>query len=175
MTEQVRNIAPRTAAHIDRASFDETPPIFRSVLFPSDPEESLAAKSPPECFVDLHLDQIVAGIVAKRDEEVLRPIFYTTFRDEDIIHHRLAVFGDLERPDVFSPFPEFCEAMQTVRENFAYAGKIDRKCHHGMVFLHAVSLYCEAVATLLERLQALTLQSDGLNSLRAYLADYTRS
>jgi DNA mismatch repair protein MutS len=151
-------------------------PSFRSILFPPGLEETRREHvDRPACFVDLNLDQVVDAIVAKRDEKVLRPLFYSTHRDEDTIRYRQTVFTDLERPDVFPLFPEFCEAMRTVRTNLGYAEKITYRRHRDMVILRAIGLYCEAVANLLRRLQSLAPQSLGLTSLQAYLADYTAS
>jgi hypothetical protein len=149
---------------------------FRSILFPAASGDMRPAiTDQPACFVDLNLDQIVSAIVSKRDENVLRPIFYSTFRDEHIIRHRLAVFADLERPELFPLFPEFCDTMQSLKASLAYVEKINCKCHRDLVFLYAVSLYTQGVTILLERLQAAALHSDGLKDLRAYLADYARS
>jgi hypothetical protein len=146
------------------------------MLFPPGQETARAErKDQPACFIDLNLDQVIAAVVAKRDESVLRPIFYSTYRKEEIIRYRQAIFADLERPEVFKVFPVFGDAMHMVRANLAYAEKIDRKCHRHMVILRAITLYCEAVASLLRSLQPLTLQSAGLKNLRAYLASYIGS
>jgi DNA mismatch repair protein MutS len=152
------------------------PPVFRSILFPPGLESARAERTvQPACFVDLNLDQVIAAIVAKRDEDVLRPLFYSTYRNEEIIRYRQAVFVDLERAEVFRIFPEFCEAMRMVRANIAYADKISYRCHRHMVILRAAGLYCGAVASLLRSLQPLTLRSAGLRDLQAYLAGYTDS
>jgi DNA mismatch repair protein MutS len=152
------------------------PPVFRSILFPPGLETARAERNDePSCFVDLNLDQVIAAVVAKRDEEVLRPIFYSPYRNEEIVRYRQAVFADLERREVFDIFPVFCEAMRTVRANLAYAKKISYKCHRHMVILRATILYCEAVASLLRGLQSLVLLSPGLRNLQGYLADYTSS
>ena len=56
---------------------------FRSILFPPGLEELRAERaSEPACFLDLNLDQVIAAVVAKRDEPVLRPIFYSLYRTE---------------------------------------------------------------------------------------------
>ena len=149
------------------------PPVFRSILFPPGlDKERTQCSDQPGCFVDLNLDQVVASVVTKRDEEVLRPIFYSTYRNEEIIHYRQAVFAEIERPEVFQIFPAFCETMRTVRANLAYADKISYKCHRHMVILRAIGLYCEAIGSLLRTLQSLTLRSAGLRDFRTYLADY---
>jgi DNA mismatch repair protein MutS len=149
---------------------------FRSILFPPDPKmERAEHDEQPPCFIDLNLDQVVAAIVAKRDEDVLRPIFYSTYRDEEIIRYRQAIFADLERTEVFQAFPVFCEAMRTVRANLGYAHRISYKCHRHMVTLRAINLYCESLSALLRSLESLTLRSAGLQNLRRYLTNYTNS
>lgn len=149
---------------------------FHTILFPPGFEDARAEqRDQPTCFIDLNLDQVVGAIVEKRDEEVLRPIFYSTYRDGETIRYRQAVFKDLERADVFQPFPVFCEAMRTVRANLDYAAKISYKRHRHMVHLRAILLYCDAVQSLLQALDRLTLHSAGLNDLSEYLASYVRS
>jgi hypothetical protein len=54
---------------------------FRTILFPPGREMLRSQRTDePACFIDLNLDQIVAAIVAKRDEDVLRPFFYSPYR-----------------------------------------------------------------------------------------------
>jgi hypothetical protein len=152
------------------------PYAFHSILFPPGLEWARTQHSPaPACLVDLNLDQIIAAIVARRDEEFLRPIFYSPCRREEIVRYRQAVFADLEHPDVFQLFPAFCEAMRTVHSDAAYAKKISSKRHRHMVILRAVCSYCEAAARLLGGLKSLPLQSSGLRNLRTYLTTYAGS
>lgn len=149
---------------------------FQTILFPPGFEDArVEQRDLPACFIDLNLDQVVGAIVEKRDEEVLRPIFYSTYRDGEIIRYRQAVFKDLERADVFQPFPVFCEAMRTVRANLDYAAKISYKRHRHMVHLRAILLYCDAVQSLLQALDRLPLHSAGLKDLSEYLSSYVRS
>lgn len=149
---------------------------FQTILFPPGFEDArVEQRDQPACFIDLNLDQVVGAIVEKRDEEVLRPIFYSTYRDGEIIRYRQAVFKDLERADVFQPFPVFCEAMRTVRANLDYAAKISYKRHRHMVHLRAILLYCDAVQSLLQALDSLTLHSAGLKDLSEYLASHAKS
>jgi DNA mismatch repair protein MutS len=160
----------RAANCRDDATMDQ-PVVFRSILFPPGLEKQRAQRSDqPPCVVDLNLDQVIGSVVAKYDDEVLRPIFYSTYRNEEIIHYRQAIFAEIERPEVLQVFPAFCEAMRMVRANLAYADKISYKRHRHMVILRAIGLYCEAIKSLLRGLQSLTLRSAGLKNLQAYLA-----
>ena len=151
-------------------------PVFRSILFPPGSEQERAEPhEQPVCFVDLNLDQVVAALITNQDRDALRPIFYATDRNDDIICYRQAVFADLECAEVFQAFPVFCETMRTVRANLNYADKVSYKRHRHMVVLRAIHIYCEGVQSLLQSLETLTLQSTGLMDLRRYLASYTES
>ena len=153
----------------------EAPP-FRTILFPPGREMVRSQRADaPACFIDLNLDQIVAAIVAKRDEDVLRPSLYSPYRDEETVRYQQAVFGDLEQARIFQVFPVFCEAMRSVRANLLYAEKITFKHHRHLVILRAVGLNCDAVASLVRGLRSLTLRSGALINLRSYLAAYTSS
>lgn len=149
---------------------------FRSILFPPGLETLRDERTDaPACFADLNLDQVMAAVVAKRDEEVLRPIFNSPCRNEEIVRHRQAVFADLERPGVLKIFPAFQDAMRSLRANLGYADKIGYECHKHMVFLRAARLYSDGVAALLRDLQSVELRSPGLRHLRAYLRGYLSS
>ena len=151
-------------------------PGFRSILFPPGFEQERAEHSEqPRCFTDLNLDQVVTAIVAGQDEDVLRPIFYSPCRNEEVIHYRQAVFADLQRTEVFPAFPAFCEAMRLVRANLAYAEKISHKRHRHMVFLRSIQLYCNGVESFIQSLEPLVLRSAGLKNLRRYLSNYAKS
>jgi DNA mismatch repair protein MutS len=180
MTEQPRDIAgrqrvaPGTARRPQPAG--SVGRVFRSILFPPGLEGLRAERSDePTCFVDLNLDQVIDVVVAKRDEVILRPIFYSPYRNEDVVRYRHAVFCDLERPEVFAIFPVFSAAMRMVRANLGYAKQISHRCHRQMVILRAAGLYCDGVATLLRDLQSRVLHSAGLRDLQRYLAGYVSS
>ena len=168
---------PRPRSHGGRSRHDVLDfPVFRSILFPPGLEQERTERhEQPACFVDLNLDQVVAALIANQDEDALRPIFYASYRSDDIICYRQAVFADLECAEVFQAFPVFCETMRTVRANLNYADKISYTRHRHMVVLRAVHIYCEGVQSLLRSLETLTLQSAGLMGLRRYLASYTDS
>ncbi len=169
---QRRDLAPDRSFRIDGAS--DGAHVFRSILFPPGLEALRAEHSDqPAFFVDLNLDQIIAAIVGPRDEQALRPIFYSPYRNEEIVRYRQAVFGDLERSDVFAIFPGFCDAMRTVRANLTYADKITQKRHRHTVVLRAARIYCDTIASLQDSLRSVVLESQGLKSLQAYLAGCT--
>ena len=174
--DAIAELSRSVSAGTDAARRDAGAAIFRSILFPPGLEKLRADRTEePACFVDLNLDQVIAAVVAKRDEQVLRPLFYSPYRDEEIVRYRQAVFSDLERPEVFRIFPVFCEAMRSVRANLGYADKIRYRSHKHTVFLRAAGLYCDGVAALARDLESAALRSPGLKDLRSYLAAYRGS
>jgi len=171
-----RRAREASRSDISGRAITATASVFRSTLFPPGLEAAkVDCAGEPDFFIDLNLDQVVAAIVAKRDEEVLRPIFYSPYRNEEIVCYRQAVFSDLERPDVFQLFPAFTEAMRSVRANLSYADQISYPSHKHTVFLRAARLYCEAVGVLAHDLRSAAPQSSGLRHLLRYLETYLAS
>lgn len=149
---------------------------FGSILFPPGLEWLQADHADaPDSFVDLNLDQVVAAVVAERDEAVLRPFFHSPYRNEEIVRYRQSVFSDMERPELFRLFPLFTDAMRGVRANLSYADKIPYRSHRHTVFLRAARLYCEGVWTLARELRSAVPRSPGLVHLLAYLDGYLAS
>lgn len=180
MSELSPDIA-RPAREASRSAASEQavaakPLAFGSILFPPGLESLKADRADePDSFIDLNLDQVIAAVVSKRDEEVLRPFFYSPYRNDEIVRYRQAVFSDLERPDVFKLFPIFNEAMRSVRANLSYAQQISHQSHKHTVFLRAASLYCEGVGLFSRDLQSAAPQSPGLKHLLGYLQSYLAS
>lgn len=149
---------------------------FGSILFPPGLESLQADQAEaPDSFVDLNLDQVVAAVVAERDEAVLRPFFYSPYRNEAIVRYRQSVFADMERPQLFKLFPLFADAMRAVRANLSYADEIAHRSHKHTVFLRAAGLYCEGVGTLARDLRSAAPRSPGLRHLLAYVEGYLAS
>ncbi len=151
-------------------------PAFASILFP--PElASLAADrgDAPDFFIDLNLDQVVTAVVDKRDEAVLRPFFYTPYRNEKIVRYRQGVFADLERPEMLPIFPAFTKAVRLVRSILEGAGQIAYPSHRHCTFLYAVHLWCEAVAAMTPALRAAAPRSAGLQQALDYFRRYLAS
>ena len=66
-----------------------SPVRFHSILFES-PEDGACAEEieAPDCFRDLHLDQIVEAIMAGREEYRLEPLFYLPLTDPEAVDYR---------------------------------------------------------------------------------------
>lgn len=149
---------------------------FASILFPPGSErERRETDKEPGCFVDLNLDQVIAAAVAKYDASQLRPFFYSTYRNEEIVRYRQEVFRDLEDPAVLALIPTFCDGMRKVRLEFEFAGKVHYKRHRQMVLFGAIQSYCCTVSDFAGNLGDARLCSRGFRNLCGYLDSYVAS
>jgi len=146
---------------------------FRSILFGGDTDSNDTVE--PAFFGDLNLDQVVASIVAGRDEYDLKPFFYEPLRQVDAVEYRHEVFRDLETKGVRRAVLAFAEAMRDVRAYVTLARGRGYEYEKERWLLDATALYCETVSALESALIALEVSSRGLRALRAYLSTYTSS
>lgn len=149
---------------------------FRSILFESaergPPGDALG---PPDFFVDLNLDQIVAAINAGKEEYNLAPFFHWSLRDVDAVLYRHEIMRDLENADLLSRIKSFADALRTMRETLKQADKRYYRRQKEALFLDAVDDYCDAIDALTRDLGLAELRSRGLLSFRDYLTDYAAS
>lgn len=146
---------------------------FNSILFPGD-RPALEADE-PDFFVDLNLDQVLASMLAGREQYELKPLFYTPLREVEAVRYRHEVLRDLEKPDLFESITRFASAMQRTRMHLAQVKKLHHPLQKQAWLLDAIEIYCQAVRSLEEDLVEHNLTSHGLTGLREYLADYAAS
>ena len=130
---------------------------------------------PPAYFVDLNLDQIVASITAGKQEYNLAPFFYESLRSREAIEYRQEVMRDLEHKAHFDAITGFANAMRSVREHLAQAGKMHYKYQKEAWLLDAVEFYCQGVKSLLTELREATPSSPGLLGFFVFLDGYVAS
>jgi len=111
----------------------------------------------------------------RRDEYDLRPLFATPLRDVDTILYRHEVLRDLERPLVADALRRFAQGYRELRQHLTLISNLRYKHNRNGWFLHAVTIYGEALLSLKSDLQRANLNSRGLLAFRDYLADYTAS
>jgi DNA mismatch repair protein MutS len=147
---------------------------FRSILF-NDIEigAEIDGQKPPECFADLHLDQIVASITAGRDEYNLTPFFYLPLRHVSSIHYRQEILRDFENQALLVHIQSFAQRMRTMRDSLVQAEKLSYKHQKHSWFLSAADLYCGAVKRLKRDMTVVNPHSLGLSALLGYLKIYT--
>ena len=146
--------------------------VFQSILFGAAESGIEAPIDEPDCFSDLHLDQILASLTAGREEYELAPFFYRPLHDVEAVQYRHHVLRDLEQPSVLKVAREFARGMQQMRKHIAFLEKLHYVRQKQRWFLEAVSVYCRAVRVLQEQLAALELQSRGFAELRDYTSAY---
>jgi DNA mismatch repair protein MutS len=149
---------------------------FESILFPhACAREAEEAVTPPEFFVDLNLDQIIASITAGKQEYRLEVFFYEPLRGLEAVAYRQQIMLDIEDGRVFGALQIFAEKMRRMRQDSVLAGKLYSKLQQQRWFLEAVYTYCDAVTALLQELSAAELRARGLLAFRQYLDAYVAS
>ncbi len=145
------------------------PSLTVSILFDREPEAALPVHE-PDCFGDLHLDEIVGWLVEGRDEYELAPLLHQPLRDPDSVSYRQLVVRDLEREEVQAAVRSFAERMRSMRRCLAFVRKLHYARQKQRWLLEAVAVYCAAVGSLDEQLAGLALGSEGLCRVRDHVA-----
>ena len=149
---------------------------FGSILYETELPPQLPDPVPaPDFFVELNLDQVVAAIVAHRDEYNLKPFFHAPPPDVETVHYRHEVMQDLEQETVIDFVKAFSAKMRSMREQIARLNKLHYRFQKEAVFLDAIAFYCDAVVQLAKDLKAAHLESRGLDRLRRHVEDYVQS
>ena len=149
---------------------------FHSILFASAEHRAPGeTPAPPDFFVDLNLDQIVAAITAGKEEYDLAPFFHSPLRDVDAVLYRHEVMRDLEDADLRANINSFARTMRAMRETLKQAEKHYYRHQKEALFLDAVDAYCDAISSLRRDLALANLSARGLSSFRDYLTDYAKS
>jgi DNA mismatch repair protein MutS len=146
---------------------------FRSILF-TDPDVGAGIDdlTAPECFADLHLDQIVNDVVRGNTDEHLDRYFYLPLHDASAVNYRHDVFRDLERDEVRAPIEAFVADMRTMRRQLERVRRLWHPLQRQGWFVYAVEEFCDAVATLRDELGRTTPSSHGLREFADYVASY---
>ena len=128
---------------------------FHSILFESAERRPRGeTRAPPDFFVDLNLDQIVAAITAGKEEYELAPFFYAPLRDIDAVLYRHEVMRDLEDAGLLAPINSFAQTLRSMRDTLKQAGQRHYQRQKEALFLDAVDAYCNAVDALTRDLGA---------------------
>jgi DNA mismatch repair protein MutS len=152
-----------------------SPEGFHSILFerPEDRTEILPSDAP--LFADLNLDQIIAGIVMRKEEYDLKPFFCAPLRSVRAIAYRQQIMKDLEDPSLLSSLRRFAQAMYNMREYRVQSDQLRNKYQKEAWFIDAVAIYCEAVNSLAADLAVAHIKARGLIAFRQYLSAYVTS
>ncbi len=149
---------------------------FESILFASPGDRAgLDTAAEPAFFADLRLDQVVAAIVAGREEYDLARFFWLPLRRADAVRYRHEVLRDLARDPIRAAVVAFETGMRAMRSHLGQSRKLPYRHQDEIWFLDAVAIYCDSVAALARDLAEAGPESRGLGGLAGYLADYVGS
>lgn len=151
------------------------PSSFHSILFEKADETLIAEPLAPSFLKDLNLDQIIDAITAQKQEYNLKPFFYTSLHDVDMIEYRHEIMRELENKILFGYIKSFAEKMKLTRQHLALVEKLYYHYHKAGWFLEAVDIYCKAINSLERDLTLIELQSRGFLAFRQYIASYVQS
>ncbi len=149
--------------------------ITHSILFPHSDPYPVLADTPPDCFVDLNLDQLVENLLAGRQDYHLEPFFYTLLEDIDAIYYRQAVMHDLEDAALQGAIREFAQTMTQARRYIRLSQQLDSPINRAGWFVEAVKVYGQAVEALHRTMETVRLQSRGMKGFREFLSGYVAS
>jgi DNA mismatch repair protein MutS len=144
-----------------------------SILFPG--EVPPLELEEPDFFVDLNLGQVLASLLAGREQYELKPFFYTPLHDVAAVRHRHEVLRDLEQPDVLESITRFASAMGRTRAHVAQVEKLHHPLQKQAWMRDAIEIYCQAVGSLAADLAEQHVTSHVFTGLRDYLAEYAAS
>ena len=148
---------------------------FPSILFEgAERRPRSEALAPPVFFADLNFDQIVAAVIAGKEEYNLTPFFYAALPDVEAVLYRHEVMRDLEDAGLKGHIDAFAQTLRSMRDTLKQAEARHYRRQKEALFLDAVDAYCGAVAVLTRDLGRADLRSRGLLAFRDYLAGYAR-
>jgi DNA mismatch repair protein MutS len=149
---------------------------FHSILFEkADDKVIKETLEAPFFFVDLNLDQIIDTITAGKQEYNLKPFFYTSLKDMDVIKYRHEIMQDLENNSLLENIKAFAKKMCEMRKILAEVAKLHYKYQKESRFLDVVEIYCEAINSLAYDMDLPELKSRGFLAFREYVSGYAKS
>lgn len=128
----------------------------------------------PESFRDLHLDRIVASLVAGRAEYHLEPLLYAPLKTVAAVGFRHEVLRDLEHPALVETVGAFAEGMRAVRSGLQRTSGHHR-LQRRIAFLEAAGIYVRVVRRLAEGLTTAPHASAAMTAFSDHVTGYVRS
>ena len=152
-----------------------------SVLF-EEPSQAIAGQGQvpgADFWKDLHMEEVVAALVAGRAQYDLEQLFRTPLVDAAVVRYRQEVARDLEDPATAGCTRAFAEGMARARSFLRGMEQIheDFGGHHYRQawFLDAAESYWAAVRGLHDGLASLVVRSRALLRFQEYLSRYVQS
>lgn len=150
---------------------------YSSVLFLHEKDrDKVPTASSPDCFHDVHLDNIVAGITAGREHYDLKPYYHLPMREVEDVTFRQEVMRALDdSPDLSGAIKRFAASMEAMRHHLAQSEELRNALQKKRWFLDAASLYCDALIRLDRDLANVEIAASGLSRFSRYLDRYLSS
>lgn len=149
--------------------------IFSSILDPDASDRRTADTTAPDCFADLHLDQIVAAVTAGDGDSDLAKIFHAPLRDLSAVQYRQQIFRDLENQDIRAPVADFVNEMHSMRGRLQVARNVWHRLQQQGWLITAIETYCHAVILLRDGLARVEPRSAGLRDFGEHVMRYADS
>jgi len=148
---------------------------FSSILFTDLHDAAgLDGVGQPECFPDLHLDQVVAEVASGGDDQLAK-FFHYPLHDNAVVAYRHDVFRDLQRQHIRLCIADFVTTMCEMRKRLDRARHLWHPLQQQGWFVYAVEAYCDAMTGLRDELNQIDPSSHGLRALTGYVVDYVGS
>jgi DNA mismatch repair protein MutS len=147
---------------------------FTSILSPY-PDAVVATDAAPDCFPDLHLDDIVAAVTAGHADDQLENFFYAPVGDVSTVDYRHQVFRDLDRGQTRQAIQSFVDGMRVMRRRLDRAQHVWHPLQRQGWFIDAVEAYCAAVESLRNDLARAQPDSSGLRDFADHVTHYVDS
>jgi hypothetical protein len=136
---------------------------------------SVESSETSACFYDLHIDQIINGILGRRNDPWLRSIFQKPLRNLRDIIYRQSIAQDLDSPSFLGNLKEFSSHMELLRRYIGISSQFDHPLYRESWFFEGLRVYIRAVRFLGTILGERNLVSPGLLAFRAELLHYSNS
>jgi DNA mismatch repair protein MutS len=147
---------------------------FESLLF-TDPRAAEVGPAEPECFADLHLDQIVTEATKGREEYELRGFYHQPLTNAEQVRYRQDVLDDLRRQPLRREIDSFAEHLRGMRRYIRVARQFQHQLTAQRWYLEAMVAYREAVRSLAAALERAAPRSAGLAALERHACELVRS
>jgi DNA mismatch repair protein MutS len=146
---------------------------LQSILFDGvEAGVTVAEDDSSDALRDLNLDQVIATLVEGREEYDLGAFFRSPLPSEDAVNYRHEIFSDLAGDGVLEILTGFAAALKDMRGHLAQLEKRYYRYQKQRWLLDGAAVYCAAVTRLREQLDATSVESRGLRSLRDHLDRY---
>ncbi|MBN1776764.1 MAG: hypothetical protein JW811_01455 [Clostridiales bacterium] len=140
--------------------------------FPAGKNHLTNTQQTPAFFADTGLASILDEVLAGREKNPLRNVYYALSIDADTVYYRQNVMRALEQEKLYALFLPFCRAVEGALCTMADGRKAHTPAQADAYAVNGALAYCDAVRELLKDAGELDIPSDGLcafvDAVRAY-------